>query len=155
MVLEIELNEQECLPFFIDFYLGITDTDSRHPRFSLTVTFLGITETLVTSPAECVRPCFIRIVSAVSCIPESDCGCLLILFSRICLLFLFSIFQRSKLLIAIYLPGTVRHTCETGYIRRWRVDVSCIHTRIRLPIIIHPFVTVFSFCLSSFFFFCD
>ena len=34
-VLEIELNEQEFLPFFIDFYLVITDTDSRHPRFSL------------------------------------------------------------------------------------------------------------------------
>ena len=32
---EIELNEQEFLPFFIDFYLGITDTDSRNPRFSL------------------------------------------------------------------------------------------------------------------------
>ena len=34
-VLEIELNEQELLPFFIDFYLGIPDTDSRHPRFPL------------------------------------------------------------------------------------------------------------------------
>ena len=34
-VLQIELNEQECLPFFIDYYLGIPDTDSRHPRFSL------------------------------------------------------------------------------------------------------------------------
>ena len=34
-VLEIELNEQEFLPLFIDFYLGIPDIDSRHPRYSL------------------------------------------------------------------------------------------------------------------------
>ena len=34
-VLEIELNEQECLHLFIDFYLGIPITDSRHRRFSL------------------------------------------------------------------------------------------------------------------------
>ena len=35
MVLDIELNEQEFLPFSIDLYLGITKTDSRHPQFSL------------------------------------------------------------------------------------------------------------------------
>ena len=34
-VLEIELNEQELLPFLIDFYLGIPDTNSRHPRLTL------------------------------------------------------------------------------------------------------------------------
>ena len=38
-VLETELNEQECLPFFIDFI-------SASPT-----PILGITETLVTSPA--------------------------------------------------------------------------------------------------------
>ena len=49
MVLEIELNEQEFLPFFNRFL-------SRHPRHQFsaapifTVTFLGTTETLVTSP---------------------------------------------------------------------------------------------------------